>query len=481
MQPLPIDPLLPAVLRALGEARAVVIEAEPGAGKTTRVPPALLDSGLLGAGEVLVSEPRRLAARLAARRVAAERGEPVGQSVGYSVRFEDVSSRDTRIRFVTEGVLVRRLLADPELSGVSAVVLDELHERSLATDLALALLSRLRATARPDLFLAVMSATLDAEPVSMFLGGCPRLSSEGRVFPIEIEHLAAVDDRPLEKQVVSAVRTLAGDGDVLVFLPGAAEIRRSLAALEPLAEAEDLLVLPLHGDLSIDAQARAVEPADRRKVILSTNVAESSVTIDGVTAVVDSGLARVATHSPWSGLPRLDTGKVSRAAATQRAGRAGRTRPGRVMRLYTRGDLATRAEHDAPEIERADLSEMLLVLHGSGVVDAGESGVAHATTGRSVERRGDAASRFGRSRPKPPHHDGRSSDAAVPLASAPRKTGDGGRGARRGKARSAGSSAALGARHPRRGAHRLRLRPQRGRSARSVGRTGAHGSLRRSG
>lgn len=367
---LPIDPLLPELSRRLADSGALVLSAEPGAGKTTRVPTALLDAGLAGKGEILVSEPRRLAARLVARHVASERGEKVGGSIGYSVRFEDASGPDTRVRYVTEGVLVRRLLQDPELSGVSVVVLDEFHERSLSTDLALSLLAALRRGKRPELALVVMSATLEAAPVSAFLGGCPVLESPGRAFPLTVEHLERPDERPLEKQVVSAVRQLlreGNEGDVLVFLPGAAEIRRCQEALGGLEASESLLVLPLHGEQSVEDQARAVERASRRKVVLSTNVAETSVTIDGVTAVVDSGLARVARHSPFSGLPRLELAKVSRASATQRAGRAGRTRPGRVLRLYTRGDFEARPEHDAPEIRRADLSEALLTLHGAGL------------------------------------------------------------------------------------------------------------------
>ncbi len=370
MQPLPIDPLLPRLVTELGRARALVLEAPPGAGKTTRVPAALLDAGL--EGEILVAEPRRLAARLAARFVAAERGEKPGDSVGYTVRFEDVSSRRTRIRYVTEGVLVRRLLDDPSLEGVAAVVLDEFHERHLATDLSLALLARLQSDTRADLKLVVMSATLEADPVARYLGDCPLLRSEGKLFPVEIEHLPRPDDRPLERQVASAVKRVLAEepsGDVLVFLPGAAEIRRAGDALASVAEAEGLLVLPLHGDLPIEAQARAVEPASQRKVILSTNVAESSVTIDGVTAVIDSGLARRAAHSPWTGLPRLELAKVSRASAAQRAGRAGRTRAGRVLRLYTKGDHDARPEHDAPELQRLDLSDSLLVLHGAGISD----------------------------------------------------------------------------------------------------------------
>ncbi len=368
--PLPIDPLLAELAARARESRRLVLSAEPGAGKTTRVPMALLEAGLAGKGEILVSEPRRLAARLVARHVAAERGERVGGRVGYSVRFEDVSGPETRVRYVTEGVLLRRLLSDPELSGVGAVVLDEFHERSLSTDLALALLATLQSTKRPDLCLVVMSATLESGPLARFLSDCPVIESPGRAFPLRIDHLERPDDRPLEKQVVSAVRKLLRDepdGDVLVFLPGAAEIRRAQEALGELGKSQDLLVLPLHGDQSVEEQSRAVEPAGRRKVVLSTNVAETSVTIDGVTGVVDSGLARVARHSPWSGLPRLEIAKVSRASATQRAGRAGRTRPGRVLRLYTRGDFESRPEHDAPEIRRSDLSEALLTLHGAGL------------------------------------------------------------------------------------------------------------------
>ncbi len=366
MQPLPIDPLLPEIAARLREHGSLVLSAEPGAGKTTRVPIALLEAGLAGAGEIWVSEPRRLAARLVARHVASERGERIGGRVGYRVRFEDVSGPETRLCYVTEGVLVRRLLTDHRLDGVGLVILDEFHERSLSTDLAFALVAALKRRERPDLGLVVMSATLDAAPVSAFLGGCPVIDSPGRAFPLEIEHHERPDDRPLEKQVVSAVRELVREeGDVLVFLPGAAEIRRAEENLSELARSESLLVLPLHGDQSVEEQSRAVEPASRRKVVLSTNVAETSVTIDGVTGVVDSGLARVARHSPWTGLPRLEVAKVSRSSATQRAGRAGRTRPGRVLRLYTRGDFEARPEHDAPEIRRADLSEALLTLHGA--------------------------------------------------------------------------------------------------------------------
>ncbi|HEV2762354.1 MAG TPA: helicase-related protein, partial [Pyrinomonadaceae bacterium] len=370
MQSLPIDALLPRVLESLRAGPNLLIEAPPGAGKTTRVPSALLDAG--DGGEVWVLEPRRLAARLAARRVAEERGEQLGETVGYQVRFEEVAGPRTRLRFLTEGVLTRRLLSDPRLARVGAVVLDEFHERHLQADLALALLRRLQTTSRPDLKIVAMSATLEAAPVARYLGDCEVLRSEGRRFEVEVEHLARPDERPLASQVEAAVRRLVAeglDGDVLVFLPGAAEIRRAQEACAQVGREADQLVVPLHGELPAAEQDRAVRAADRRKVILSTNVAETSVTIEGVVAVVDSGLARVAGHSPWSGLPTLNVERVSQASATQRAGRAGRTRAGRCLRLYTAQDFHARPAHEAPEVERLDLAEPALELHANGVGD----------------------------------------------------------------------------------------------------------------
>ena len=367
---LPIDAVLPDVVAAVRDHRAAVLVAPPGAGKTTRVPGALLDAGFID-GEIVVLQPRRLAARLAAARVASERGGELGGEVGYEVRFDRKVSGKTKIRFVTEGVLTRRLLSDPTLRGVGAVVIDEFHERNLDGDLALALVERLRAM-RQDLRLVVMSATLDAEPVASFLAGAPVVRSEGRTFPIAIEHAEQPDDRQLGKQVASAVRRLAQeklDGDVLVFLPGAGEIRRVAEDLAEAAQVHDLAVLPLHGDLTADEQDAAVrpEPRGRRKVILATNVAETSVTIDGVVAVIDSGLARIARHSPWTGLPSLQIEPVSRASCAQRAGRAGRTRPGRVLRLYTKHDHDTRRAFEVPEIARTDLAGAALELHGAGL------------------------------------------------------------------------------------------------------------------
>ena len=363
---LPIDQALPEIVGALRQGPAVVIEAPPGAGKTTRVPPALLD---LVSGEILVLEPRRIAARAAARRVAAERGEKLGESVGYQVRFEDVSGPRTKVRFLTEAILTRRLLRDPSLAGIGAVVLDEFHERHLHGDLALSLLARLVRSRRPDLKLVVMSATIETAPVAGFLG-CPVVRSEGRRFPVDVEHLERPDDRRLPEQVAAAVRraTVPGTrGDVLVFLPGAGEIRAAAQALGELCAARDLLVMQLHGDLPSEEQDRALAPAPRRKVILSTNVAETSVTVPGVTIVVDSGLFRLATHSPWSGLPSLSVAKVSRASAEPRKGRAGRLEPGRGDRLYPRADYEVRPAFHPPEVQRADLAEMSLDLLAAGI------------------------------------------------------------------------------------------------------------------
>jgi ATP-dependent helicase HrpB len=360
-----VDAILPEILDSLKRCSNLVIEAPPGAGKTTRVPPALLD---IVSGEVVVLEPRRIAARLAARRVAWELGEQVGQTAGYQVRFEEAVGPRTRLRFVTEGVLTRRLLSDPGLKGVAAVVLDEFHERHLESDLALALLKRLQQT-RPDLRIVVMSATLDAGPVAHYLEDCPVLRSEGRQFDLAISHLP-YSPKPPEAQLTEALELVIAEepcGDVLAFLPGAAEIRRTMRESQAVARRAGLLVLPLHGDLTPAEQDRAVAPASQRKVILATNVAESSVTVEGVTAVIDSGLARIATYSQWTGLPTLHLGRVSKASAKQRAGRAGRTGPGRVVRLYTVEDYLRRPEHDEPEIARSELSQLCLALRAMRV------------------------------------------------------------------------------------------------------------------
>lgn len=380
---LPIDALLPEIAAHLASSPCLVIEAPPGAGKTTRVPPLL--TGLFPDGDVVVLEPRRLAAHLSASRVAEERGEALGQTVGVQMRFESVVGPSTRLRFVTEGVLLRQLFAEPRLPRVRAVVLDEFHERHLHADLVLALLRRCQKIARPDLRIVVMSATLAGAQIAAFLGEpgapCPIARSEGRSFPVGITHAALPSADPLAKQVRAALRELiraesadpragAAGGDVLVFLPGSAEIRRCQEELAELSEPLGLDVLPLHGDLPFPDQRKAVAARSagaRRKVILSTNVAETSVTIDGVTAVIDSGLVRIASHQPWSGLPVLRVLPICRASAAQRAGRAGRTRPGTCVRLYTRPDHDLRPEFELPEIRRLDLAEMLLGLRAAGV------------------------------------------------------------------------------------------------------------------
>jgi len=391
---LPIDVLIPIILERLETSPNLVIEAPPGAGKTTRVPPALLERTR---GEVLVLEPRRLAVRLASRWVAREMGERLGETVGYQVRFDEVSGPGTRLRFLTEGVLTRRLLSDPELRGVDTVVLDEFHERHLDGDLALALLRRVQQRSRPDLRLVVMSATLNAVPIAGYLGGCPVLRSEGRLFDLKISY-TPLSKMTLDEQVADALELLLEeglDGDVLVFLPGAAEIRQAGRSCGRIAERAGLMLVPLHGDLSPEQQDRAVMPADRRKVILSTNVAESSVTIEGVRAVIDSGLARVASDSPWSGLPALRVARVSKASAVQRAGRAGRTGPGRVIRLYPEADFHRRPEHESPEVTRRELSETALALRVMGAGGAGSIEWLDAPAQAAIEAADDLLSKLG--------------------------------------------------------------------------------------
>ncbi|MBI1851056.1 MAG: ATP-dependent helicase HrpB [Planctomycetes bacterium] len=372
-RPLPIDEHLPAAVRLLRESPRLVVKAPPGAGKTTRLPAALVDAGLAGPrDEILVLEPRRIAARVAAQRVAEERGSRVGDEVGYQVRFEEAASSRTRLRFVTEGILVRRLQRDPELRGVGAVVFDEFHERSLDADLSLALVREAQEALRPDLRVVVMSATLDPEPIAHYLGDCPLLVSEGREHPIAIEHLPRASTQSAESMAAQSLDRLIQQGlvgSVLVFMPGAAEIRRTIDAIAPLAAAHDLDVRPLHGDLSPAEQQAAITIGARHRVIVATNVAEASITVEGVVAVIDSGLARVRRYDPWSGLDRIDVERISRSSAIQRAGRAGRLGPGRCVRLYTETEFAAMPEHDEPEVRRVDLTEATLHLLAWGAGD----------------------------------------------------------------------------------------------------------------
>lgn len=355
-EPLPIDELLPDVLAALQRAKTVLLMAPPGSGKTTRVPPALLP--MIEAGqEIVVLEPRRLAARAAAQRVAQELGCELGGLVGYQVRGESRISKQTRLRFVTEGVLVRQMVQDPFLDGVAAVFLDEFHERHLEGDLALAMLNETRTTVREDLLLCVMSATLDPAPLQRYLLGAEVIEAHGRLHPVEVEHLARASSDDLEVIVRLAVeRALQDtDGDVLVFLPGVGEISRAQGALSKLSARLGVEVLPLHGRLDLKEQTRAIQPLDRRKVVLSTNVAESSLTIAGVTAVVDSGLARELRFDRGRGVDVLEKTRISLASATQRAGRAGRTGPGRCYRLWSAAEERGMRPHSLPDVQRVDM------------------------------------------------------------------------------------------------------------------------------
>lgn len=365
---LPVHQALPQLVTALRGKGCLVLTAEPGAGKTTRVP-LFLSEAMNLPGEVIVAEPRRLAARLAASYVATLSGSPLGKRVGYSVRFEEVASAETRVHYVTEGLLLRRLVAEPQLSNVSCVVLDEFHERHLATDELLTLLVELRKR-RPDLLLVVMSATLDPGPLQSFLGGCPHVHVPGKSFPLTVHHELEVDERLLEKRVSSAVRQALRSheqGDILVFLPGTSEI---FAAQDALNSAEfGVTVCPLYGELPLEAQRLAVTAQANRRVVLSTNVAESSVTVDGVRIVIDCGLSKVASVSPWSGRSVLRAEPISKNSAIQRAGRAARQGPGTVYRLYTEAQFKSLSDHDSPEIQRTDLAPLVLDLAALGLAD----------------------------------------------------------------------------------------------------------------
>ncbi len=366
--PLPIDGVLPELLAKLNEHGAAVLRAPTGAGKTTRVPPVLVEAGL--PGRVLLLEPRRVAARAAARRMAFEHGSPLGEVFGYQVRFDRKAGPRTRVLAVTPGVLLRFLHDDPYLESTAAVVFDEFHERGLESDLALGLVRLIRQTVRPDLRVVVMSATIDPGPVSVYLGGCPAVTSEGRMFPVEVRYRPKRPEVGWPEAAASAVRGVLGetDGDVLVFLPGLREIRQTADELGDLT-ADGVAVLPLHGDLPPEQQDRALQKLDRRKVVLATNVAETSVTVEGVTAVVDTGLARQMEFDPSVGMDRLRLVPVSRASADQRAGRAGRTRPGVCVRLWDEAGQRSRPEQIEPEIRRVDLAGAVLQLLALGEAD----------------------------------------------------------------------------------------------------------------
>jgi ATP-dependent helicase HrpB len=373
---LPVLEALPALKQALREAGAAVLVAPPGAGKTTMVAPALLDEPWVQGGRILVLAPRRLAARAAAARMAALSGEPLGGLVGYTVRLDAKVSARTRIEVVTEGVFVRRILADPELTGVTAVLLDEVHERSLDCDTALALALDVRGALRPDLRLVAMSATVDGARFAALMEGCPVVESQGRMFPVTTVHLPRDPLVPLEQQVRSAVRQALAetDGDVLVFLPGVAEIGRVRRLLDERGLPASVVLRDLHGSLEPGDQDAAIAPCPPgvRKVVLSTAIAETSLTIAGVQAVVDAGLARRPQYEPDTGLTRLVTVRASRASADQRRGRAGRTAPGTCYRLWSEAETGALPAFEAPEILAADLAPLALTLAGWGVADPGQ-------------------------------------------------------------------------------------------------------------
>lgn len=370
---LPIWKIHADILHTLRAGNRLVLVAPTGSGKTTQVPQMLLDAGIAGDKMIVVLQPRRVAARTVATRVAWERGGKLGAEVGYQIRFDDHTSVGTRICFVTEGILLRWLQDDRTLANIGAVVFDEFHERNLLSDVALALVKNLQQTQRPDLAMVVMSATLDAEPVAAYLEPCPILISEGQSFPVEVGYLPFSDPRPFTAQAAAAVERILNDGlpgDILVFMPGRGEINGTLDALRGLKTQECVACIPLHGELEPQEQDRAFAPNALRKIVVATNVAETSITIDGIRHVVDSGVARVARYDAERGIGTLLLEPISRASADQRKGRAGRTAPGTCHRLWTVISHQDREERNTPEIQRSDLAEVVLLLHSLGIREA---------------------------------------------------------------------------------------------------------------
>jgi ATP-dependent helicase HrpB len=372
---LPIYDIEEQLVTGLWETRRLIVSAPTGSGKSTQVPQMLLARGLLGAGQVVILQPRRIAARLLAARVAWERKAQLGREVGYQIRFENMTSADTRIRFVTEGLLLRQMVQDPKLRGVAALIFDEFHERHLYGDITLARALDLQEAERPDLQILVMSATLDAAPLEQYLKPCRVVESRGRTFPVEVEFAARpayLDKRPVWDQAAEAfgdfVRS-GGQGDVLIFMPGGFEISQTIEAIRRCAESRGFVLLPLHGELPPRDQDAAVARYDQRKVVVATNVAETSLTIDGIRCVIDSGLARIPRYDPYRGINTLLIERISRGSADQRAGRAGRTAPGLCRRLWSQEEHAHRPQQELPEIKRLDLAEAVLTLKAAGVED----------------------------------------------------------------------------------------------------------------
>lgn len=369
---LPIYAVADAVLKGLEREGRVVLSAPTGSGKSTQLPQILLDSGQID-GEIVVLQPRRLAARLLAQRVAKERTSTLGEEVGYQIRFENRTSRQTRIRFVTEAVLLRQILSNPSLPGVGAILFDEFHERNISSDLSLAAVLDRVLPQRPDIKVVVMSATLEVDTIEDYLSPCARVEAEGRLYPVDIEYTGPALGRqsaPVWERARAALKRQlqAGfEGNCLIFMPGAYEINQTLREIESLPEARDFAAFPLYGELSIEAQNRAVEYRDRAKIVVATNVAETSITIDGVTLVIDGGLAKIARYEALRGVNSLTLMGISQAAAKQRAGRAGRTSAGRCLRLWSEAEHMNRPANELAEIHRIDLSETLMMLAAAGI------------------------------------------------------------------------------------------------------------------
>lgn len=420
---LPIIEIKDTLLAALAKQKRLILTAPTGSGKSTQVPQMLLDGGLLDfhspepsprkavaeasasaaayaaatvnrekgqrERQVVILQPRRLPARMLAGWVAQQRGVKLGEEVGYQIRLDNVTSPRTRIRYVTEGVLLRQMLGDPSLPGVSVVIFDEFHERHLYGDITLARAVQIQETSRPDLIIIVMSATLDVGTVEKYLKPCTVLSSEGRTFPVNIEHIAKpVGDMPVWDIAAEELARLVrqhSEGDALIFMPGAYEISRTVQAVRDTLGSK-FIVLPLHGELPANDQDAAVARYDLRKVVVATNVAETSLTIDGVRIVVDSGLARIPRFDPHRGINTLLVEKISRASAEQRAGRAGRTAPGYCLRLWTQREHEARPAQELPEVKRLDLSEVVLTLKASGVEDLRKFRWLEMPDARALER-----------------------------------------------------------------------------------------------
>ncbi len=372
---LPIWQIHSSIIGELKSGNRLVLVAPTGSGKTTQVPQMLLDAGLAGEKKIVVLQPRRVAARTVASRVAWERQCKLGGEVGYQIRFDDQTSLGTRICFVTEGILLRWLQDDRSLADVGVVLFDEFHERNLLSDVSLALVKQIQQTQRPDLKMVVMSATLDAEPVAKYLDDCPILISEGQSFNVQVNYLDSHDERPFTEQAADTVERIvnSGDpGDILVFMPGMGEINSTINGIRAAKLSERVALIPLHGELQPQEQDLAFEPNPLRKIVVATNVAETSVTIDGILHVVDSGQARVARYDSERGIGTLFLEEISRASADQRKGRAGRTAPGTCHRLWTESGHLNRPERNTPEIQRSDLAEVVLLLHSLGIKRAAQ-------------------------------------------------------------------------------------------------------------